>query len=52
MVVKKENKRINVTLSKKIHDLLKGEAEYEGRSVGNMAAKIIKDYYRNKGKIK
>lgn len=47
-MIKKENTRIYVTISKKIHKKLKAEAEYEGRSVSNMAATIIKKYYKEK----
>lgn len=44
-MIKKESTRINVTISKKVHELLKKESEYEGRSVSNMAYKIIMDHY-------
>lgn len=47
-MIKKENTRIYVTISKKIHKKLKDEAEYEGRSISNMAATIIKNYYESK----
>ncbi|RXI57268.1 hypothetical protein DP122_00360 [Clostridium tetani] len=49
-MIKKENTRIYVTISKKLHSKLKNEAEYEGRSVSNMAATIIKKYYKEKEK--
>lgn len=47
-MIKKENIRINVTLSRELYKKLKEDAEYEARSVGNMAAVIIKEYYRKK----
>lgn len=47
-MVKKENTRINITISKKVHELLKKEAEYEGRSVSNMTYKILMDHYKIK----
>lgn len=47
-LIKKENTRIYVTISKKLHNKLKDEAEYEGRSISNMAATIIKKYYKEK----
>ena len=40
------NKRIQVTIPKKIFNQLKFDAEYEGRSISNLVAKIIKDYYK------
>ncbi|MBE1306145.1 hypothetical protein G4W71_19320 [Clostridium botulinum] len=46
-MIKKENTRINITISKKLHEKLKEKAEYEGRSTANMAAQIIKDYFKD-----
>ncbi|WP_307869113.1 ribbon-helix-helix domain-containing protein [Clostridium botulinum] len=46
-MIKKENTRINITISKKLHKKLKEKAEYEGRSTANMAAQIIKDYFKD-----
>ena len=46
MTVSKDNKRIQVTIPKKIFNQLKFDAEYEGRSISNLVAKIIKDYYK------
>nr|WP_229241395.1 hypothetical protein [Clostridium haemolyticum] len=45
-MIKKENTRIQITIPKKIHQALKDLAEYEGRTVSNMAAKIILDYFK------
>jgi hypothetical protein len=47
-MIKDDNKRISVTITKAVHEKLKKDAEYEDRSVGNMAAKIINDYYKVK----
>lgn len=47
-MIKKENIRINVTLPRELYKKLKEDAEYEARSVGNMAAVIIKNYYEKK----
>lgn len=47
-MIKKENIRINVTLSRELHKLLKEDASFEDRSIGNMAAVIIKKYYEEK----
>ncbi|GAB6150733.1 ribbon-helix-helix domain-containing protein [Clostridium massiliodielmoense] len=46
-MIKKENTRIQITISKKLKEKLKEKAEYEGRTVSNMAAKIILDYFKN-----
>lgn len=48
MIDKDKNVRINVTIPKEMHEKLKKEAEYEGRSISNMAAAIIKLYYQPK----
>lgn len=45
-LIKKENTRIQITIPKKIHQALKDLAEYEGRTISNMAAKIILDYFK------
>ncbi|WP_080370760.1 ribbon-helix-helix domain-containing protein [Clostridium botulinum] len=45
-MIKKENTRIQVTIPKTIHEKLKDLAEYEGRTVSNMAAKILLDYFK------
>ncbi|WP_373899254.1 ribbon-helix-helix domain-containing protein [Haloimpatiens sp. FM7315] len=47
-MIKKENTRINVTISKKIHEMLVKEAEYEDRSVSNLVLQIIKKHYNIK----
>ncbi|NEZ47840.1 hypothetical protein FDF74_11675 [Clostridium niameyense] len=49
-MIKKENTRINITISKKTHKKLKDKAEYEGRSVSSMAAYIIKEYFKKDNK--
>lgn len=49
-LIKKENTRITVTISKKLYDKLAEEADYEDRSVSNMAATILKMHYKNKPK--
>lgn len=46
LLIKKENTRIQITIPKKIQEKLKDLAEYEGRTVSNMAAKIILDYFK------
>lgn len=46
MAIKDENIRIQVVISRKVHAKLKDQAEYDGRSISNMAAKIINDYYK------
>lgn len=48
MINKDKNVRINVTIPKEIHRKLMEEAVFEGRSVSNMAAAIIKLYYTPK----
>ncbi|WP_043920882.1 ribbon-helix-helix domain-containing protein [Clostridium botulinum] len=45
-MIKKENTRIQVTIPKKIKQQLKDLAEYEGRTVSNMASKILLDYFK------
>lgn len=52
MINKDKNKRISVTLPKKIFWELQKEAVYEDRTLSNMAAYIIKKHYRNKHKKK
>ncbi|MCD3202842.1 ribbon-helix-helix domain-containing protein [Clostridium botulinum] len=47
-MIKNDNKKFSVILPKKIYELLIKEAEYEDRSVSNMAAQIIKKHYLNK----
>ena len=44
-MIKSENTRITITIPKSLHKLLKRDANYEDRSVGNMAARILKKYY-------
>ncbi|MCD3211085.1 hypothetical protein G8T71_06915 [Clostridium botulinum C/D] len=46
-MIKRENTRIQITISKKLHKELKNLAEYEGRTVSNMAAKILIDYFKD-----
>jgi predicted CopG family antitoxin len=50
-MIKRENVRIAVTISRQMYERLKEEAEYEGRSVSNLAAWLIKQYLKRKGKI-
>lgn len=47
-MIKKENKRINVTVPKTIYDKLSEDADYEDRSVSNLVLKIIKKHYKIK----
>lgn len=47
-MIKKDNIRITVVLPKTIHEKLVKLAEYEDRSISNMAAKIIKQYFEEK----
>ena len=49
-MISKENTRVYITIPKIIYIKLKEEAEYEGRSISNLACKIIKDYYEEKEK--
>ena len=44
-LVKEDNTRITITITKKLHRLLKKDANYEDRSVGNLAARILKKFY-------
>ena len=45
ILIKKDNTRITVTIPKTLHKLLKKDASYEDRSVGNFAARILKQHY-------
>jgi len=45
LLVKDDNTRITITIPKELHRLLKKDASYEDRSVGNLAARILKQYY-------
>jgi len=45
-MIKKENIRIQVVMSKKLYTKLKDDAEFEGRTISNLSAKIIADYYK------
>lgn len=47
-VIKNENTRITVTVPKNLYKMLKEDAEYEDRSISNLALKILKDYYKLK----
>lgn len=51
-VIKKENTRITITLPRSVHEQLKDEAEYEGRTTSGMAAYIINLHYKNKARKK
>jgi len=44
-LVKEDNTRITITIPKTLHRLLKKDANFEDRSVGNLAARILKQYY-------
>ena len=46
MTISIDNKRIQVTIPKKIFNQLKFDVEYEGKSISNLVAKIIKDHYK------
>ena len=48
MINTDENDRIKITISLKLKERLKEEATYEGRSMSNMAAAIIKKYFEEK----
>ena len=48
MAVKDENTRIQITIPKKLRELIQDQADYEGRTLSNMAAKILKEYYNFK----
>jgi hypothetical protein len=50
-MISKENKRIATTVSKTIYKVLQDEAEYQGRTVGNLVSQIIKHYIKNKKNI-
>jgi predicted CopG family antitoxin len=45
ILIKDDNKRICVTLSKEVYKRLLKQANYEDRSLSNMASQIIKKYY-------
>lgn len=47
-MIKNDNTRISVTVSKKLYEKLLKEAEYEDRSVSNLVLKIIKEHYKIK----
>ena len=46
LLINENNIRITVTIPKSIHKLLKSDASYEDRSVGNLVARILKLYYK------
>lgn len=48
MINTKKNTRIKVTISKELKERLESEAEYEGRTMSNMAATIIRKYFEEK----
>lgn len=50
-MIRKDNIRINVTISKSLNDELKEIALYEGTSVSGLVYKIIKYYIKNKKNI-
>lgn len=47
-MIKNENKRFSVTVPKELYEKLSKDAEYEDRSVSNLAARILKQYYNMK----
>ncbi|MGG7200789.1 hypothetical protein [Clostridium butyricum] len=47
-MIKDENIRITITISKEIHNKIKEEADFEDRSISNMVYKILKDHYNLK----
>jgi len=48
LLVKDDNTRITITIPKTLHKILKKEAGYEDRSVGNIVARILKHHYNIK----
>lgn len=46
-MISKKNTRIKVTISKKQKEELKALAEYEGRTISNLVAFLIKEYLKN-----
>lgn len=49
MAIKKENTQVYVTLTKDLVEKIDKEANEEMRTRSKQIAKIIKDYYENKG---
>jgi len=45
-MISDNNIRITITIPKSIHKLLKSDACYEDRSVGNLVSRILKLYYK------
>ena len=46
MPVSKDKTRISVTLSKEEYELLKNIAKEDGRSISNLASKVLSDYLK------
>ena len=46
IMISENNIRITITIPKSIHKLLKSDACYEDRSVGNLVSRILKQYYK------
>ena len=44
-MVNEDNIRITITIPKTLHELLKDDADYEDRSISNLASRILKQYY-------
>lgn len=47
-MIKDDNIRITITLPKKLHKLIQGDAEYEDRSMSNVIVRILKKHYKFK----
>ena len=47
-MIKKENTRITVVISKEVQEKLIHQAGYEDRTVSNLVFKILKDHYKIK----
>ncbi len=47
-MIKDDNKRISVTITKDVFDKLIKHVDFEDRFISNIAAKIINDYYKVK----
>lgn len=47
-MINDDNIRITITIPKKLHRLLKKQANFEDRSVSNLVARILKQYYNLK----
>ncbi|MCD3195748.1 ribbon-helix-helix protein, CopG family [Clostridium botulinum C] len=50
-MIKKENARVSVTISKKLLEKIKYTAEYEDRSVSYIISKILEKYYNEENTI-